>query len=509
MKPLPLNAPEDGVRSPIPGHAPAQAGCVNPDRYFNAGPGRALSLIWSLVFGLLIFLSGNMGWAQAQTVDVRDYSLVQQVPRAEVDAWLKEEIRRSRGDVERQRYHFVVGFSTGHFNTDPVHAIAMRRLAFSLLNNTLASGDRVTPVAWEMRVWNVGQTIPLADDSDSRKAFVDAVPYAPVAGSRGGHDVERALYDMLTRVVPKGEEQSTILLLLTNSNQSQSPTGSRETLFGADNKQLIQAMNRGGFRAPPSRHSFTLRTKDRALTVDVTALFPKQIESLPNAPTTPRYPTFARETWQPPADRPAAGETLPNPVAKVQGPGTGPAAPPQEGKRGFPPALLILVAVLVMGAAIFLMTRKPKPAPATEQAEKPEPRPAGRPLPGVVKGSIGAQELELQPLTTASKWALVRSGEAVTLQDLQEPAEPPAPDTEHRTPTPEGMVLANLSFDERGRLRVEAAGDAQFVEIQPATLKDSSNRLLSLAPGERMFCRIVSAGSSAKVRFELHYQRSA
>lgn len=475
--------------------------------------------LWPLL--ICFAVPGGVPRAHAQTVDADNYALIQQVPRAQVDAWLKEEIRRSGGDLEHQRYHFLIGFSTGHYNTDPVHAIAMRRLAFSLLNNTLAAGDRVTALAWEMRLWGIGQTVALKDDTASRAAFVDSVAYAPMQGSRGGHDTERALYDALTRVVPKGEEKSAVILLLTNTNQSQSPTGSRESLFGANNRRLVEAIQKGGFRTPPVRHTFTLRAKDRTLTVDVTALFPRQIESLPGAPTTPRYPTFARETWQPPADRPAPEEPLPNPVASVQSAGVSGAessatASPQAQRRGAPPWTLLLLALIVIAVAAYLLTRKPKPAPAKERADEPKPVPAGRPLPGALKASVGAQEVDLKPLTTASRWELVRRGDAVSLEplpslpDLSTPEHPNTrtPDTAPPTPIPEGTVLASLSFDERGRLRVEASGDTQFVEIQPATLKDSTNRLLHLAPGERMFCRLISADSSARVRLELHYQKA-
>src|SRR5439155_23508898 len=117
--------------------------------------------------------------ACAQSTDPRDYRIIQRVPREEVDRWLKDEFSHSGGDLEKGRYHFVLGFSTGHYGSDPVHAIAMRRLAFSLLNNTFAPGDRVTPVAWEMSVWDKGQEIPLTDDPHPRAAFVDAVPSAP------------------------------------------------------------------------------------------------------------------------------------------------------------------------------------------------------------------------------------------------------------------------------------------------------------------------------------------
>jgi len=63
----------------------------------------------------------------------------------------------------------------------------------------MAVGDKVTSVAWEMHVYNKGHVAGLSDDSATRKQFVDSVPYSTQQGSRGGHDVESALYDTLTR----------------------------------------------------------------------------------------------------------------------------------------------------------------------------------------------------------------------------------------------------------------------------------------------------------------------
>src|SRR5690606_34416676 len=85
----------------------------------------ALAALPALAFGIQ---------AHAQPPNPSDYRIVTKVPREELDRWIKEEAARSGGNFDRDRYHFIVGFSTGHFGSDPVHAIAMRRLAFSLLN---------------------------------------------------------------------------------------------------------------------------------------------------------------------------------------------------------------------------------------------------------------------------------------------------------------------------------------------------------------------------------------
>lgn len=437
--------------------------------------------------------------ASAQTPDPQDYRLILRVPRQEADLWLREEIARSGGKFEEQRYHFVIGFSTGHYGSDPVHAIAMRRLAFSLLNNSFAPGDRVTAVGWEMDVWHKGDMIPLTGDPRSRARFVDDVPYAPREGSRGGHDTERALYETLKAVVPEPDAKNTVVLLLTNNNQSQGPTGARAQLFGANNRQLADLLQRRGYRRP-LRHSFTAATRNDQLTIDVTAAFPKQIESIRGVPATPRFPTFAFESWQPPADRPAAAAELPNKARPMTEAAPAPVTPPavttqpEAPEKGGIPWPLILVGLLVIGGVAWLLFRpKGKPQEAVEKAA-----PAGRPLPGAVNATIGSAPRESKSsftkLTSASRWTLLREGDGVpTLTDAED-----AP----------GARLAVLSFEPRGRLQLAAEGDTLFHDIKGIDITACTNRLLLVAPGDRIVCRVASAASAQDpVRVELSYQK--
>jgi hypothetical protein len=489
----------------------------------------------------MLCLSLRGAWAQQP--DAQNYSQVMNVPRQEVNDWLKSEITKSGGDFEHQRYHFIIGFSTGHYGQDPVHAIAMRRLAFSLLNNSLAVGDRVTSVAWEMNVWNKGEASTLNQDPATRKQFVDSVPYSTEQNSKGGHDVESALYDTLTQVVDPAEAKSTIIVLLTNSNQSQGPSGERVSLFGANNPKLTQAIRKLGFRTPPTRTSFELQGKNGPLKVDVTALFPQQLESLPDAPTTNRFPTFARETWQPAADQPAASEPLPNPVAPTGaggnggggtggggngggGNGGGNTASPGvihdthtidrttiEKPSGPPWWLYVLIGLAVIALIVVLVGRSignrhdPAPKPVVAAA------PVGRPLPGAIEVTIGTQTSVLQPLTTLSQWKLARAGDTLAVQsdkpeegkDGQKPegAQPAAP----TPPSPPVRPLATLNFDEKRRLHVEAAPDTQFLDLKGFNISDSNNRQLNIAPGERLLCRVSTTDAQAATRLELVYNK--
>ena len=471
-----------------------------------------------ILLGILLCLGAGVS-GRAQDVDPHDYARITQVPRAEMDAWLRQEVTASGGKWDADRYHFFIGFSTGHFGQDPVHAIAMRRVAFSLMNNSLAVGDRVTPIAWEMSTWNVGPSVTLTDEPASRAEFVNRVPYAPHTGSQGGHDIERTLYETITKSIPPEEIHSAVVLLLTNSNASQSPTGERATLFGADNPQLKQALQSGEFRLPLVRKEFQMQANARPITVALTALFPKKLISLPGAPTTPRYPTFARETWQPTTDQPAAADALPNP--------TRPAAPgPSEanasgssrdavpsgapGRSSLPGWIWILAALLLLAvvAAIALHYSRRKLALAGEPVVKAPPAgPQPAAIPGTLTVTLGPTEQaldSLSKLTTASAWTLQREADGkVVLADA--PATPGSAPNSAAPAVPAPSLLAKLAFDSKRVLRVEAELGAQFMKLQGTAADQSNTRLLLVEPGKKVFGRVLPPDTAVETRIEINY----
>ena len=456
---------------------------------------------------------------RAQNVNPQDYTRITQVPRAEMDAWLRQEVETSSGDWDKGRYHFYIGFSTGHFGQDPVHAIAMRRVAFSLMNNSLAVGDRVTPIAWEMTTWNVGPAVRLTEDPATRMEFVNDVPYAPHAGSQGGHDIERVLYETVTKAIPANERSSAVVLLLTNSNASQSPTGEKASLFGADNPQLAEALQSGGFRLPLVRKEFRLQAGAQPVTVAVTALFPRHLVSLPDAPGTPRYPTFARETWQPANDKPAASETLPEPTqpdgsahgspsSQAGTPHTTPPPPPDH--SGISPWVWIVVALVVLAiiAAVMMLSRRAATKPVEKAPKAPPAGPQTVPIPGSLEVIIGpnTQPLpSLKALTTVSAWTLQREADGrVVLADVlkQTGGAPPSAATPAvPAPTP----LAKLAFDAKRVLRVEVEGGAQFVKLQGTAADQCNSRLLVIEPGKKVFGRVLPSDASTETRIEINY----
>jgi hypothetical protein len=501
--------------------------------------------VWMALLTVLLCAGASLS-ARAQGVNPQDYTRITQVPRAEMDAWLRQEVTASGGDWSKDRYHFYIGFSTGHFGQDPVHAIAMRRVAFSLMNNSLAVGDRVTPIAWEMTTWDVGPSVTLTNDPATRAEFVNRVPYAPHAGSQGGHDIERVLYETITKSIPADETHSAVVLLLTNSNASQSPTGEKASLFGADNPELTQALQAGGYRLPLVRKEFRLQAGTQPVTVSLTALFPKKLVSLPDAPGTPRYPTFARETWQPAMDKPAAAETLPNPTRPNASPVTNSdeskrvAAAANSGapdRKGIPLWVWALVALIILAivAALIMKSRGAATKPLVAAPKAPPLGPQPIPIPGSLTVIIGpnTQPLDsLKTLTTASAWTLEREADGkVLLVDVLKPtgtgnvnnaapvggSAPTAPAGSSAPAVPSGSVatsaaamaaptpLAKLAFDAKRVLRVEVEGGAQFVKLQGTAADQCNSRLLVIEPGKKVFGRVLPPDTSVETRIEINY----
>jgi hypothetical protein len=461
---------------------------------------------------------------RAQQPDIHKYSEITSVPRADIANWLKEQVEKSGGDWSKDRYSFYIGFSTGGYGSDPVTAIAMTRLAFGIMNNSLAAVDKITPFAWEMKNEVIGKSSLLTDDPKTRGSFVDGVPDAPFAKSNGGHDIERALFETI-KSIPPNEIGSTVILLLTNSNNSQSPTNGSDRLFGANNSQLKDALVSGHW-GEPTRAQFAFDSDKGKKTVYVTALFPEKLSSLPNPPNSPRYPTFARNTWQPEGDAPPAAEKLPNEVrppstAQVNPTPTPPVVKVVE-KGGIPWWVWPLLALLVIGIILFMVLGKRsgvqrplQPVAATVVAPKIET------IPGSLRITIGPDEQTLSPLIKGATWSVSRQPDGIVeLVDTSKPAgaataaKPvtgiPGKDVPDPDPVPsKGSPLAKLWFADDRTLRADADSGAQFAELQGTAAEKCDSRSLLIEPGKRVLCRVLPPDAASKTRLEIVYDTQA
>jgi len=506
----------------------------------------------------LLFWSGISIRSSAQNTTTaspasNDYERIIAVPRQKLDEWLKSEVQKSQGSWSTQRYHFLVGLSTGHFGKDPVNAIAMRRLLFSLLNDSFAAGDRVTPFAWEMTVWNVGTPVILTESPATRGEIVNGVPSSPRADSLGGHDIPRALYDILTKNVSPKEARSCIILLFTNTNESQAPTGRNDSLFGENNPLLLDAARERGFRLPTVKQSFLLKARDGDVRVDVTALFPDRLESLPNTPLAERH-YFAMDSWQPEADRPHDVVELPNrPVKGLE-------TPKHPEKLSGPPYWTYGVGVLLGAALLFGLykmhtTREPKtqvrqgpeavipssqPAaprpemgtlpplklnplpvvpssvptsPAIAAEETALPPPVSDPLPGTLAVTLDNVSFSMDALHTGDRWRIcfqepgVATLEPVEAESAEEDgaAESGTRRPEPIDPTPR-TILATLFFEETGALLLEPEANMQIVGMFGDNF-ETIGAQVRVFPNGKLLCQIGPPTSSEKTQTILHYSK--
>ncbi len=463
-----------------------------------------------LLRSLLLLFIFAMAAQHSGAQQAQDYTRVTAVPRVEMDTWLKQEAAASGADWDNGRYAFYLGFATGHYGTDPVSAIAMRRAAFSLMNATLAAGDKLVPEAFEMKVSTVGDPVTLSADPESRAKFVNEVPYTSAPGSHGGHDIERALYETI-QSIPASEAGSTVILLLNKDNASQAPTGEKASLFGADNSQLKQAIAKAGFRPTPVRKQFQMQSATGPVVVAVTALFPARMASLPGS-FGARYPTFSRDSWQPLADAPAATEQVPNPAATAPH-STEQAAPPLApqqvgpGKSMFPWWILPLLIIIVVVVLVVRAYGKRAGVQAVKTMATPGPKTAAPPaspaVPGVARFSVGPDEFAFPALTAASAWALFKDpGGKARLIDLS----PPTDGSTQPALPGDAVVIARIQVAADKSLLAEAEGSYQFVEIQGTDADKCNGHKLSTSPGKRVLCRVQAADTGEKTRFEVVFE---
>lgn len=166
----------------------------------------------------------GIGTATAQTAEERGRVDESSAARAadELYAVVREAVGAAGGDLTRESVHLAVGFSTGHFGTDPLQAEGARLTARLLADRLLVPGDRVSIFAWELGIWDHASqnTWGLGVDDLSNsivRRIMDILPLSAVRQSPGGHDTELAIVQALDRL---SSENNVVLVLLTNSAAS-------------------------------------------------------------------------------------------------------------------------------------------------------------------------------------------------------------------------------------------------------------------------------------------------
>jgi len=199
-----------------------------------------------LLFWLSVLVSCTVMWAEAVAQPARQDRLDEaSLTAAASNLWqtISQAVSQVGGDLEHQHLHLVLAFSTGHFNKDPMAAQAAKQVAWHVVREYLIAGDRVSCYAWEMDLWEhlpPGQqyTVTLTDSSDEGKKFIqDLFPQTVQDGSRGGHDTERAIVQIVRRL---GDARDAVIVLLTNDAQSVAPRGMQT--IGTDNPTYQQVL---------------------------------------------------------------------------------------------------------------------------------------------------------------------------------------------------------------------------------------------------------------------------
>lgn len=142
---------------------------------------------------------------------------------------IRQEINESGGDLNTQQVQWVFALSTGHYGKDPQGARAAREVAQYLVRELASPKDSVTVRAWEMTLWD-------HLSSDNRRKILDDPadlepqalgrlwPTTPVKDSKGGHDTERVIVDLVAEL---GKSQDAILILITNTAASVAAKGTK------------------------------------------------------------------------------------------------------------------------------------------------------------------------------------------------------------------------------------------------------------------------------------------
>lgn len=153
-------------------------------------------------------------------------------------------VAEAGGNVREDAIHLAVGFSTGHFGLDPLHAEGCRLIARRLADQLLWPGDRFSVFAWEFGIWDhrPGNNWGIRVDGtgeDVIRDFNDILPRTPSSESVGGHDTELTIVQAVDRL----GDRNVVLVLLTNSVASVRGRA-EQSLLGENDRSFVDRMGR-------------------------------------------------------------------------------------------------------------------------------------------------------------------------------------------------------------------------------------------------------------------------
>lgn len=202
---------------------------------------------------------------------------------------VEQAVSAAGGNLAEQHLNLAIGFSTGHFASNPGMAEAARAITTALVDAHLVQGDTVRAYAWEMNVWpHRGSTlnpflVPGSAPGSPGKSDVNRLwPRSTQNGSQGGHDTERAAVEMAQTLAPA---DGSVMVLLTNTaysiaSKTQKPIGDSDPEFTAlltSFKRLPAQNSSGASVALP----FTELTTGRERSLDAVILVPTAYQAAP------------------------------------------------------------------------------------------------------------------------------------------------------------------------------------------------------------------------------------
>lgn len=239
----------------------------------------------------VLFAPLSNGWAQV----FGESELLPSGPSnaaSRIESLIRMAVSEGGGDFDQEHVHFVFGFSTGHFDAEPMRAQAARQTAMELVDSIGIRGDRISAFAFEMEVWEHpgAEQNPLLLTSDlgpEKRIAQELFPLTIRSGSQGGHDTELSIAQIAKRV---SFDTSAVIVLFTNRAASITTDPLARPLVGENDPSYLRVLEDFRRLEPVNRSgasyeaTFDVKRADGDLvvnTLDIVILAPREFSSSP------------------------------------------------------------------------------------------------------------------------------------------------------------------------------------------------------------------------------------